>query len=154
MDTFYTVKVKHKVKGEKQTKIICDTFFVNALSVTEAESLMTEYAEPRLKEFIIQAVALSQITENFVKTNGGDKFYGFNLVTTTESDKGKSQDVTSYGIINGSDIHAASANLIEALKGTVSDCRVSKIQETKNIYDEDLTVRKKPDEIVKEESLY
>ncbi len=91
---FFEVKIKYdKVKDDGIEGAVTETYAMDAMSFTEAETMMNEYIQPFITgEFMVKAIKRAQYHE-LIKC-GGDKFFlvKYNIVTIDErSGKEKKQ---------------------------------------------------------------
>ena len=139
--------IECKIKIDKTTadgviKTSTENYLVDALSFTEAEARITEEMQPYISgEFKVDSVKRVRVSEMFFDETG-DRWYKakVNFVTLDEK-KGVEKRTASYMYVQATEFSKALQNLMEGMKGTMSDFEVASITETTllDVFKEDLT---------------
>lgn len=139
MANWFECKVKYDKLQENGTsmKKVTETFLVDALSFTEAESRITEERKPYISgDFSVAAVKRTRIQEIFFNDEG-DKWYMVKWLITTIDEKpaamGKpvvEKKVSVFTLVQASDFEGALKEFQNCMKGTLSDFDIAQINET------------------------
>ena len=128
MAQWFECKVKYdKTTGEAQIKTVSETYLVDAMSFTEAEARITEEVKYGISgEFKVDSVKRVRMSEIFFDENG---------------DKCIEKRTGCYMYVQASDFAKALQNLMDGMKGTMSDFEVASIAETVilDVFKEDLS---------------
>lgn len=136
MNNWFECKVKYLKTDEKgTTKSTTDTYLVDAISFSEAETRITEEVAPYVKgDFSIIGMKKAGINEIFPHEEG-DRWYKCKVAfVSIDEVKGTEKKINSTILVFGADIDNAYKHLVEALSSSVTDYEVSAIAET-NIVD-------------------
>lgn len=143
MAQWFECKIKiDKTTADGVIKTSTENYLVDALSFTEAEARITEEMQPYISgEFKVDSVKRVRVSEMFFDETG-DRWYKakVNFVTLDEK-KGVEKRTASYMYVQASEFSKALQNLMEGMKGTMSDFEVASITETTllDVFKEDLT---------------
>ena len=143
MAQWFECKIKiDKTTADGLIKTTTENYLVDALSFTEAEARITEEMRPYISgEFKVDSVKRVRVSEMFFDETG-DRWYKakVNFVTLDEK-KGVEKRTASYMYVQASEFSKALQNLMEGMKGTMSDFEVAAINETNllDVFKEDLT---------------
>ena len=143
MAQWFECKIKiDKTTADGVIKTSTENYLVDALSFTEAEARITEEMQPYISgEFKVDSVKRVRVSEMFFDETG-DRWYKakVNFVTLDEK-KGVEKRTASYMYVQASEFSKALQNLMEGMKGTMSDFEVAAINETNllDVFKEDLT---------------
>ena len=143
MAQWFECKIKiDKTTADGVIKTSTENYLVDALSFTEAEARITEEMRPYISgEFKVDSVKRVRVSEMFFDETG-DRWYKakVNFVTLDEK-KGVQKRTASYMYVQASEFSKALQNLMEGMKGTMSDFEVAAINETNllDVFKEDLT---------------
>ena len=132
MSNWFECKVKYSKVDEKGvSKRVTDTYLVDALSFSEAESRVIEELKPFIKgEFNILGMKMAAVNEIY-PCDEGDRWYKCKVsFITVDEVKGTEKKVSSNILVFGSDIASAWTNLNKALADTMADYEVTIIAET------------------------
>ena len=159
MAQWFECKIKiDKTTADGLIKTTTENYLVDALSFTEAEARITEEMRPYISgEFKVDSVKRVRVSEMFFDETG-DRWYKakVNFVTLDEKkaiknqsqyefyggvSKGVEKRTASYMYVQASEFSKALQNLMEGMKGTMSDFEVAAINETNllDVFKEDLT---------------
>ena len=143
MAQWFECKIKiDKTTADGVIKTSTENYLVDALSFTEAEARITEEMQPYISgEFKVDSVKRVRVSEMFFDETG-DRWYKakVNFVTLDEK-KGVEKRTASYMYVQATEFSKALQNLMEGMKGTMSDFEVASITETilLDVFKEDLT---------------
>ena len=143
MAQWFECKIKiDKTTADGLIKTTTENYLVDALSFTEAEARITEEMRPYISgEFKVDSVKRVRVSEMFFDETG-DRWYKakVNFVTLDEK-KGVEKRTASYMYVQASEFSKALQNLMEGMKGTMSDFEVAAINDTNllDVFKEDLT---------------
>ena len=143
MAQWFECKIKiDKTTADGVIKTSTENYLVDALSFTEAEARITEEMQPYISgEFKVDSVKRVRVSEMFFDETG-DRWYKakVNFVTLDEK-KGVEKRTASYMYVEATEFAKALQNLMEGMKGTMSDFEVASITETTllDVFKEDLT---------------
>ena len=143
MAQWFECKIKiDKTTADGVIKTSTENYLVDALSFTEAEARITEEMQPYISgEFKVDSVMRVRVSEMFFDETG-DRWYKakVNFVTLDEK-KGVEKRTASYMYVQATEFSKALQNLMEGMKGTMSDFEVASITETTllDVFKEDLT---------------
>ena len=143
MAQWFECKIKiDRTTADGVIKTSTENYLVDALSFTEAEARITEEMQPYISgEFKVDSVKRVRVSEMFFDETG-DRWYKakVNFVTLDEK-KGVEKRTASYMYVQATEFSKALQNLMEGMKGTMSDFEVASITETTllDVFKEDLT---------------
>ena len=143
MAQWFECKIKiDKTTADGVIKTSTENYLVDALSFTEDEARITEEMQPYISgEFKVDSVKRVRVSEMFFDETG-DRWYKakVNFVTLDEK-KGVEKRTASYMYVQATEFSKALQNLMEGMKGTMSDFEVASITETTllDVFKEDLT---------------
>ena len=143
MAQWFECKIKiDKTTADGVIKTSTENYLVDALSFTEAEARITEEMQPYISgEFKVDSVKRVRVSEMFFDETG-DRWYKakVNFVALDEK-KGVEKRTASYMYVQATEFSKALQNLMEGMKGTMSDFEVASITETTLLdgFKEDLT---------------
>ncbi len=142
MSQWFECKIKYdKTTAEGVIKTSSETYLIDALSFTEAEARIISEMQPYISgEYKVDSVKRVRMSEIFFDETG-DKWYKakVNFVSFDEK-KGVEKRVANYMFVQASDFAKALSNLMEGMKGTMSDFEIAAINETSilDVYKENL----------------
>lgn len=118
MQTWFEAKLKYmKVTESGSEKMLTESFLLDAVSFTDAESRMTKEAQQLVNrgEFTVKDIKQSQIAEVFPFDDGEWWFKAkINLATVDES-AGREKKLTTYYLLRADDMDQALERLHESL---------------------------------------
>lgn len=139
MANWFECKVRYDKLQENGTAVkkVTETFLVDALSFTEAESRIIEERKPYISgDFSVSAVKRTKISEIFFDNNA-DKWYMVKWLITTIDEKpaamGKppvEKKVSVLTLVQASDFEGALEQFKDCMKGTLADYDIAQIHET------------------------
>lgn len=123
-----------KVMEDGLQKKVKETYVVNAMSFTEAEAnIINEMSAYISGEFDVININPAAYGEIFVDDkDGGDKWYKCKIQFITIDEKTEKEKRTNVTyLVQANDLDGANYNLRLAMKGTMEDFIIVKIEETK-----------------------
>ena len=132
MLNWFECKIKYeKTAEEGKIATVNESYLVDALSFTEAETRINEEMKPFISgEFIVSNIRRARINELFANENG-DKWYRSKVYfVTLDEVKGIEKRTACTMMIQANDIQDAWNVLQEGMKGTMADYEVAGITET------------------------
>lgn len=127
-----------KMRENGTVKKTTESYLVDALSFTEAEARIIEEQTPFMSgDFTVSAVKKSKVAEIY-RNASGDKWYRCKLMFITIDEKsGAEKRSASIIMVQAIDFRNALENLLDCMKGTMSDFEIVEIAETKimDVYD-------------------
>jgi len=134
MNVWYECRIRYQKTAESgKEKKVSETFLVDALSFTEAESRIIEETRPFAGgEMKVTAIRLANVAELFASDEAqDDKWYRVKAAFVTLDEKsGKERRSSWYAMVQASTTERAERLFHERMKGTMSDYRVESITET------------------------
>lgn len=132
MLNWFECKIKYE-KTVEEGKIIKvnETYLVDALSFTEAETRINEEMKPFISgEFIVSNIRRARINELFTNENG-DKWYRSKVYfISLDEEKGIEKRTACTMMVQANNVKEAWDGLQEGMKGTMSDYEIAAISET------------------------
>ena len=132
MENWFECKVRYdKMMDNGMVKKVNESFLVDALSFTEAESRITVERTPFISgDFSISAVKRTKISEIFWDDTA-DKWYLLKVafITIDEKTAAEKRSVSQI-LVAGSEFKDAFDNFMEGMKGTMGDFEIVSITET------------------------
>ena len=121
-----------KMMENGKVKKVTEQFLVQALSMSEAEAIVTEELKPYISsDLTVSATKESNISEIFYDDKG-DKFYRVKAAFITLDEKSDVEKKAMFHyLVQAIDFHNALENFLDGMKGTVSDFEIVSISETK-----------------------
>lgn len=131
MNNWYECKIRYEKTLETGTqKKVTESYLVDAMSFTEAESRIIEEMTPYISgEFEVSAVKKARISELFIDPQG-DKWYRCKVMFITIDEKGTEKKSAATMLVQAGTFEDAVNNLKDGMKGTMSDWEINNIQET------------------------
>ena len=134
---WFECKVRYEKSGEDGTpKKVTETYVVDALSFSEAESrIMEEMSRWVSGELEIADLKIAQYKEIFfADSDMADKWYKAKLAFITIDEKtDKEKKTTVYYLVNAGNINSALKNVDEIMGGTMIDYQTCNLTETQVI---------------------
>ena len=134
---WFECKVRYEKSGEDGTpKKVTETYVVDALSFSEAESrIMEEMSRWVSGELEIADLKIAQYKEIFfADSDMADKWYKAKLAFITIDEKtDKEKKTTVYYLVNAGNINSALKNVDEIMSGTMVDYQTCNLSETQII---------------------
>lgn len=128
--------IECKISYEKQletgtVKKVTETYLVDAVSLAEAEARIIEEMTPMINgEFDVESVKKARIAELFTDPSG-EKYYRCKVMFITLDEKsGVEKKTASTMIVQAESFDKAYDNLLNGMKGTISDWEINSIAES------------------------
>ena len=128
--------IECKISYEKQletgtVKKVTETYLVDAMSLAEAEARIIEEMTPMISgEFDVESVKKARIAELFTDPSG-EKYYRCKVMFITLDEKsGLEKKTASTMIVQAESFDKAYDNLLNGMKGTISDWEINSIAES------------------------
>lgn len=139
MANYIETRIRYdKMRDNGVVKKTTESYLVDALSFTEAEARIIEEQTPFISgDFTVSAVKKSKTAEIY-RDDSGDKWYRCKVMFITIDEKsGAEKRSASIIMVQATDFRNALENLLDCMKGTMSDFEIAEIAETKimDVYD-------------------
>jgi len=133
--TWYDCSIKYrKTTEEGSQKVITESYLIDAISFTEAESRINEkMSEFISEEFIVSNIKLTNISEVHSFDNSERWFKVKVTLIAFDEATGKEQKSNFYLLAEANDAKDAYTKTVEIMKTTMSDYSIPAITETKII---------------------
>ncbi|WAX17219.1 hypothetical protein PF672P2_00082 [Parabacteroides phage PF672P2] len=132
MHSWFEVKVKFdKMMEDGKQKKVTELYLFDALSFTEAESLVIEELKPFVSgDLFIEDIKRAKLSEVFFN-EAGDRYYKVtvNFITLDEK-SGTEKKIKVPMLVQASSIEEAKIVLDDGMKGTMADYTTSMLKET------------------------
>ena len=135
MANYFECKVTFlKTLENGKEKKVTECYIVNAVSFTDAEAKITEHMSAYLSvPFEVKSIRKYKIAE-IVPMGSGDTYFKCKLNFITLEEKSGLEKKTAVNmLVNATTLDVAKSNLVNHMKGTLSDYSIEKIEETKII---------------------
>lgn len=132
MANWFECKVKYgKTLETGVQKTVSESFLVDALSFTEAESRIIEEIRPFVTgEFTVAAIKRANYSEVFFDETG-DRWFRCRVAFVTIDEKTGVEKLTPTNIlVQATEYSQAVENLNTCMKGTMADWRITAVNET------------------------
>ncbi len=134
MHNWFECKIRYeKVAENGMNKKVTESYLVDALSFTEAESRIIEEITPFISgEFTVSGVARANYSELiFCDEESADKWYKCKLYFITLDEKtGIEKKTATNVLVQAADLKDAIKKLDEGMKGTMADYEIAAVSET------------------------
>lgn len=122
----------HRMMENGQTKKVTEQYLVEALSMSEAEAIVTEKLTPFAGDNLtVSATRESNVSEIFYNEHC-DKWYRVKSAFVTVDEKsGKEKKAMFHYMVQATDFQNALNNFLDGMKGIMSDYEIISIAETK-----------------------
>ncbi|NKI26976.1 DUF4494 domain-containing protein [Arenibacter sp. 6A1] len=130
--TWYECKVKYRKTQETgEQKVATDTYLLDAISYTEAETRINEeMAAYTSEEFMITNIKVSNLSEVHAVENSDRWFKSKIALIAYDENSGKERKTNIYMLVQANDVKEAYDNTIDAMKGTTGDYTIPAIAES------------------------
>mgnify|MGYP000002473837 CR=1 FL=1 len=129
---WYECKVKYRKTQETgEQKVVTETYLLDAISYTEAETRINEeMASYTSEEFKITNIKVANFAEIHPVENS-DRWYKSKVsLIAFDEESGKERKSNIYLLVQGNDLKEAFDNTNEAMKGTLGDYTIPAIAES------------------------
>lgn len=134
MHTWFECKIRYeKVMENGMNKKVTESYLVDALSFTEAESRIIEEMVPFISgEFTVSDIKRANYSELFPsEEEAADRWFKCKLVFITLNEKSCAEKKTStHVLVQAADLRDAVKKLDEGMKGTMADYQIASVAET------------------------
>ena len=130
--TWYECKVKYrKIHETGEQKVTTETYLLDAISYTEAESRINEeMAAYTSEEFLITNIKVANFSEVHPFENSDRWFKSKVALIAFDENSGKERKTNTYLLVQANDVKEAYDNTIQAMKGTMGDYTIPVISES------------------------
>ena len=133
LNNWFEVKITYDKIGTEdgKQKRVTDTYLFDAMTFTEAEAKAIQHVQPYMSgEFTVAAIKRAKIYEIFDNNEGDIWFKAKVYFIVIDPEKGKEKKVASIMLVQASDLEQSRKLLEVAMKGTMSDYVIAKLEET------------------------
>ncbi|MCM4154008.1 DUF4494 domain-containing protein [Arenibacter sp. N53] len=130
--TWYECKVKYrKIHETGEQKVTTETYLLDAISYTEAESRINEeMAAYTSEEFFITNIKVANFSEVHPFENSDRWFKSKVALIAFDEKSGKERKTNIYLLVQANDVKEAYDNTIQAMKDTMGDYTIPVISES------------------------
>ncbi|TBW26400.1 DUF4494 domain-containing protein [Gramella sp. KN1008] len=130
--TWYECKVKYrKVHESGDSKVVTETYLLDAVSYTEAENRITEEMKAYTsEEFLIKNIKLANLAEVHPFENSDRWFKVKTSLIAYDDESGKEKKSNMYLLIQANDVKEAFENTTQAMQNTMGDYSIPAITES------------------------
>ncbi|SFN83861.1 DUF4494 domain-containing protein [Salegentibacter flavus] len=130
--TWYECKVKYKKTHDTgEQKISTDTYLLDAVSFTEAESRITEEMKAYTSEdFRIMNIKVANFSEVHPFENSDRWFKSKVSLVALDEESGKEKKTNIYLLVQANDVKEAFENTTKAMEDTMGDYTIPSITES------------------------
>lgn len=130
--TWYECKVKYrKVHETGESKVITETFLLDAVSYTEAEARISEEMKVYTsEEFLIKNIKLANLAEVHPFENSDRWFKVKVALIAYDDESGKEKKSNMYLLIQANDVKEAFDNTTQAMQNTMGEYTIPAISES------------------------
>lgn len=132
MHNWFECKIKYEKTAETGKIVkLTETYLVDALSFTEAESRIIEEMRPFISgEFTVVAIRRAKINEMFFNENG-DKWYRAKVMfISLDEEKGIEKKTAVTMLVQANDTKEANEGIVTGMKGSMEDYEIASVTET------------------------
>ncbi|MCB7479814.1 DUF4494 domain-containing protein [Christiangramia sediminis] len=129
---WYECKVKYRKTHETgESKVTTETYLLDAVSYTEAESRITEeMAAYTSEEFKINSIKVANLSEVHPFENSDRWFKSKVSLISYDDESGKERKSNLYMLVQANDVKEAYENTEQAMQGTTGDYTIPAITES------------------------
>lgn len=130
--TWYECKVKYRKTHETgEQKVTTDTYLLDAVSYTEAESRLTEEMTAYTsEEFRIMNIKVANFSEVHPFENSDRWFKSKVSLIALDEESGKEKKTNVYLLVQANDVKEAFENTTKAMENTMGDYSIPSITES------------------------
>ncbi|MFD1094996.1 DUF4494 domain-containing protein [Salegentibacter chungangensis] len=130
--TWYECKVKYRKTLESgEQKVVTETYLLDAVSYTEAESRITEEMKSYTsEEFLITNIKVARLAEVHPFENSDRWFKVKVALIAFDEDSGKEKKSNIYLLIQANDVKEAFENTEQAMQNTMGEYSIPTISES------------------------
>lgn len=129
---FFKVKASYNTRKENgEIGKVTREYLVDGILYGEVEARIVEELKPFVSDGeIFQVITRYPLKETIF--NGGDKYFRIQLIYTIADEKtSKEKEVKEFALVQADEIAGAQLNLLEYMKGSLSDYKIGKVEATK-----------------------
>lgn len=132
---FFECKVKFRKTDETGSqKVVTEAYLVDAISYTEAESIINERMKEYIsEEFKVTNIRVTNFSEVHVFENADYWFKSKITLLAYDEETGKERKSNMYFLVKANDAKEAYENTIVTMKNTMGEYSVPAVSETKII---------------------
>lgn len=134
MSNWFECKIRYeKIMENGMQKKVTEPYLVDALSFTEAEARIIQEMTPFISgEFTVKDVKTAKYSELFTsEEDAADRWFKCKLIFITLDEKsGAEKKISTYILVQASDLRDAVKKLDEGMKGTMADYQIGSVSET------------------------
>lgn len=133
--TWYDCSVKYRKTTETGAqKVVTESYLVDGISFTEAESRINEEMKSYIsEEFRITNIKLTNYSEIHNFDNSDRWFKSKVALLAYDEETGKERKTNIYLLVQANDVENAYLNTLETMKNTMGEYSVPSVSETKII---------------------
>ncbi|MDX1362991.1 DUF4494 domain-containing protein [Arenibacter latericius] len=130
--TWYECKVKYRKTHETgEQKVTTETYLLDAISYTEAETRINEeMAAYTSEEFLITNIKVANFSEVHPYENSDRWFKSKVSLIAFDEESGKERKTNLYMLVQANDVKEAYDNTVTAMKGTMGEYSIPAITES------------------------
>ena len=130
--TWYECKVKYRKTHESgDSKVTTETYLLDAVSYTEAETRISEEMKSYTsEEFLIKNIKLANLAEVHPFENSDRWFKVKTSLIAYDDESGKEKKSNMYLLIQANDVKEAFDNTTQAMQNTMGDYTIPAISES------------------------
>ena len=135
MNNYFEVKITFdKTLENGKEKKVTECYIVDAVSFTDAEAKVIHHVQDVITGlFEVKSIRKYKVAE-IVPMGSGDTYFKCKLNFITLDEKSGLEKKTAVNmLVNATTLDVAKSNLVNHMKGTLSDYSIEKIEETKII---------------------
>lgn len=132
MHTWFECKIRYdKIMADGMVKKVTEPYLFDALSFTEAEARTIEELAPFITgEFTVTAISRAAYSEVFMHSEG-DRWFKCRIAFLMLDEKsGRERETKTTVLVQADSLQEAKDRLVEAMKGTMADYIIKKVEET------------------------
>ncbi|MDR2511105.1 MAG: DUF4494 domain-containing protein [Bacteroidales bacterium] len=131
MNVWFEIKVSYDKVGNKEIAKTTETYLINAVNFTEAETRITMELEPfQSGEFEVLGIKKIKINE-LVRNEYGDRWYRAKIMFITYDEKSDTEKLLPYTyLIQSKSLQSAVEEAVESIAKTMGDYTIVSIVET------------------------
>jgi len=132
---FYDCSVKYRKTTETGAqKVVTESYLVDAISFTEAESRINEEMKAYIsEEFRVTNIKLTNLSEVHSSENANHWFKSKVTLFAYDEESGKEQKTSVYLLVQANDAKEAYDSTIVVMKNTMGEYSIPSVSETKII---------------------
>jgi len=135
MNKFFECKVKYRKTDETGTqKIVTESYLIDAISYTEAESRINEQMSQYIsEEFKVTNIRVTNFVEVHTFENADNWFKSKVVLIAYDEESGKERKANIFLLVQANNVEESYKNTIEVMKNTMGEYSIPSVSETKII---------------------